>query len=168
MKTQTTNKSVPIHDTKLIEDHESKFDRLAQQGEDRGTRLSKVEKKVEEGFILLFDALGIREKSNGERKIQIQEALAKISEVKEESETDSKSLRDMLVEMQIEQAEIKGYIKGQDKREATETKQHDDDIKQEEIEMADKKWHLDRMDKWLIAILTIIVATCGIIAGLSL
>jgi hypothetical protein len=134
---------------------------LRQQGKERGKRLTNLEKKVEEGFILIFDALGIREKTNGERKKQIQEALTKISEVKEETETENKSLRDILVEMQIEQAEIKGFIKGQDKREL----QHDKQEAKVERETT-RKW--DRIDKYIIASLGIIVTVCIFIAGLSI
>ncbi|MBZ2166335.1 hypothetical protein [Methanobacterium spitsbergense] len=163
---QTKNASPLIHDEALINDHESKLNDLKTQGKTRGQRLTELEKKVEEGFILLFDALGVREKTNGERKKQVEQALARISEIGEKAENEDKNLRELLLENKVSLARLEGIMLGQDKREAVETKQHDDEIKQEELENADKKWHLDRFDKYLIGTLTSIVAICGIVAGL--
>ena len=145
-----------LHNNDIIEAHEDQLNTLVLQGDQRNKRLTAVEKKVEEGFILIFEALGIREKTNGERRRQIQEAFNKISEVKQHTDNEDKSLRDLLIENKVELAEIKGFIKGQDKREKIE---HNHDI---DIENTKNLWY-NKWQTWfslavlVVAVFTIIV-----------
>ncbi|MBZ2166996.1 hypothetical protein [Methanobacterium spitsbergense] len=128
----------------------------------------------EDDFTELFKRSDIKQDSLGriERTLETKDAKNGIIKEGQDKEFDkleqrTETLYGMVAETRSDVAEIKGFIQGQDKREAVETREHDADIKQEEIENADKRWHLDRLDKWLIAVLTMIVAVCSIIAGLS-
>ena len=125
---------------------------LQRQGEERGKRLTTLESTVRTNDILVKDALGIREKNNGERKKQIERAFKRITEVKEHTEDEDKSLRQLLVDNQLKLAKIEGLIEGQG------IKQTDHD-KQETTK-------LDRKDKYILAILGIIVTVCIFVAGL--
>ena len=132
---------------------------LKNEGEERKKRLTILErnvngltKTVNDNNILQNDALGIREKNNGERKKQIQKAFDRISEVKEHTEDEDKSLRQLLVDNQLKLAKIEGLIEGQGIKQT----EHD---KQETTK-------LDRKDKYILAILGIIVTVCIFVAGL--
>ena len=125
---------------------------LQRQGEERGKRLTTLESTVRTNDILVKDALGIREKNNGERKKQIERAFKRITEVKEHTEDEDKSLRQLLVDNQLKLAKIEGLIEGQGIKQT----EHD---KQETTK-------LDRKDKYILAILGIIVTVCIFVAGL--
>ena len=118
---------------------------LQREGKERGKRLTLLESTVRTNDILVKDALGIREKNNGERKKQIEEAFSRITEIKEQTEDEDKSLRELLIENKVQVAEIKGYIQGQDKREVIHDRKES-----REFDLWNKKYNK------YIALLTII------------
>lgn len=133
--------------------------KLQEEGKVREKRLSNLEKIVEENNILQNDALGIKKKENGERQKQIEEALKRISEIGNKTEDEDKNLRQLLIEVQLEVAKLSGYIQGQDKREA-------DKIKTDALDLTEKGIKVDRVDKYMIMILTSIIGVALFVAGL--
>ncbi|KYC53888.1 MAG: hypothetical protein AMQ22_00088 [Candidatus Methanofastidiosum methylothiophilum] len=59
---------------------------------------------------IVKDALGVKSKENGERDKQLQEIRAKAHEIGEKAEAEDKSIRQLLTEVMVEIAEIKGAL----------------------------------------------------------
>ena len=122
--TSTDTAIIDTHTTVLIKDHETKFDDLFKQGEERKRRLTKLEKRVEDDNTLIFDTLGIKLKDNGERKKQIAHALDRISKIEtreEYKEHKEETIFAMVYETRETLARLEGYIDGSNK--ATEQKE---------------------------------------------
>ena len=99
-----------------------------------------------------FDAEDIRfnEYESLKKKINIDliptsQLIIRLREIKEQTEDEDKSLRELLIENKVQVAEIKGYIQGQDKREVIHDRKES-----REFDLWNKKYNK------YIALLTII------------
>jgi len=86
------------------------------------TDFKKLRKDMNNGYksihelkddnVLIKEALGIKNKENGERDKQIKEAYKKMSVIGEKAEEEDKNLRQLIQETREDMAEIKGFLQG--------------------------------------------------------
>lgn len=96
------------HSTELVEQHEQLLESYANDIK----TLKEDNKILKEDNILIKDQLGVKEKKNGKRDRQLKDAWKRITEVGDKAEEEDKTLNDKVTNMQLDLAEIKGYMKG--------------------------------------------------------
>jgi Fe2+ transport system protein B len=88
--------------------HETDFNKLRR---DMNNGYKSIN-ELKDDNVLIKEALGIKNRENGERDKQIKEAYKKMSVIGEKAEEEDKNLRQLIQETREDMAEIKGFLQG--------------------------------------------------------
>lgn len=103
------NNQIPNHECVRGKD----FKKLNKAVKDIKKELSlgnNIFKYLKEELEIVRDALGVKSKENGERDKQLKEIRARANEIGEKAEAEDKSIRQLLTEVMVDIAEIKGTL----------------------------------------------------------